>query len=621
MTRFTKKEKLRKERRIQQKANILKKQERQAEELENEDLTAETDDEELLSSELEEEAAETEIPEDENPKGEETHKDLNFPPAYPEEVGAGPTSFQELDQMRVAVEQTESLNALTWDVRDVVNNILRDSEMDMQEKADAIKEVGTDFSQRSDEIMAAASLSAVNDIEDDEEVEEQAELEEEADEKDLDLLAFKALGAYDRRHTTLWDMLKAKVSYGSRKNMPDSNFAVVTSKTGTSGKKIKIRKYLIHDAVHVRNALARIPQAIAVGGDSAKYARMAMPKVHAAAKKMGIGQTKKERSAIMVEKDATGKWRWVGWESNNFIDWDGDIISKAAHEEYIEWWQKNKDLYPAFVSWHTPGTQRTHPVDFMTFDQGFMIMSGPLEEQEAAVLLKAKIDTDLGMSHGTFVLGRDPKDPRVITKYRTYEVSDLPLENAANPFTDFETITKEVGMDKTKYLATILGSEEKAKKFMERTGMKQKELQEAGIESKEKTEPTSAPAATAPAQTSKELIEQVMKEMDIEGLNEFVTKAQEAIDKVPMLEEVIKTLQTSQNEKLAEILTPPAERRFAWTKARTSQSDETVIEKSAKLAAEQPGVPADYWLSQATGTTPLKEEPVKGKSMADLMAQ
>ena len=81
----------------------------------------------------------------------------------------------------------------------------------------------------------------------------------------------------------------------------------------------------------------------------------------------------------MVEKDATGKWRWVGWESNNFIDWDGDIISKAAHEEYIEWWQKNKDLSPAFVSWHTRGTQRTHPGEFMKFEQGFLIMIGPLE--------------------------------------------------------------------------------------------------------------------------------------------------------------------------------------------------------------------------------------------------
>ena len=63
------------------------------------------------------------------------------------------------------------------------------------------------------------------------------------------------------------------------------------------------------------------------------------------------------------------------------------------------------------------------------------------------------------------MLRRDFKDPSVVKNYRMYEVSDLPFDKAANPFTDIETIFKEVGMNKLEYLTTILGSEELAEKL------------------------------------------------------------------------------------------------------------------------------------------------------------
>ena len=236
------------------------------------------------------------------------------------------------------------------------------------------------------------------------------------------------------------------------------------------------------------------------GGKSAADAKAALPKIRAAAKKLGIGNNmEKERNSILVEKDADDHWRWVGWVTNNFIDWDADIITEDAHKEYVGWLEKNMDVAPSFVSWHTPGTARTHPVDFAMYENGFLIMSGLLEEQEAIGLLKAQSKIDLGMLHGSFVLSRDPKDPRAITKYRMYEASDLPLENAANPFTDFETMVKEVGMDKVKYLAQILGSEEKANAFLEKTGLKQKQLQEAEVESKEQAAPDTELVQDPPA--------------------------------------------------------------------------------------------------------------------------
>ena len=46
-----------------------------------------------------------------------------------------------------------------------------------------------------------------------------------------------------------------KLSYQEKKNLPDSSYAVVITKEGR-----KIRKFPIHDAAHVRNALARLGQ-------------------------------------------------------------------------------------------------------------------------------------------------------------------------------------------------------------------------------------------------------------------------------------------------------------------------------------------------------------------------
>jgi hypothetical protein len=536
---------------------------------------------------------------------EETQKDMFssdiYYPGSPD-VTPAPTTFDELDQARVVAEQAQAVENVTWDTRTLVQNILRNPTLDPVEKAEAIKTVADEFATR---VVT--------------ETEDMA--------KDLDLLELDAIIAHDRRTTSAAEFFgdfikKAVVSTASRNDMPDSNFALVVTRGGK-----KIRKYLIHDKSHVRAALSRAAQMIKRGGEAASDARAALPKIHAAAKKFGIGSDiSKDRNAILVEKDASNQWRWVGWVSNNYIDWDGEIISEDAHKEYVDWWEKNKDVSPVFVSWHTPGTAREAPVDFMMYENGFLIASGILTDQEAAGLLKAQASEELGMSHGTYVFSRDAKDPRIITKYRMYEISDLPLTNAANPFTDFETLVKEVGMDKLEYLTKIMGSEEKAKAFLEKTGMKKEALDAAGIESKEKkpepeakkpVEPivkADAPApAPAPVPAVDDIVAQVMKQMDIPGLNEFVQAAQAALDKVPVLEELVKSLQTGEDEKLAEKLTPPAA-RFAWSKEnRASQSADTEIKskEDAKLKKSVPGVPDGYWISEATQTAPIKIEESK----------
>lgn len=510
----------------------------------------------------------------------------------------GATSFAEFDATSEAEERIDEVQETSWLVHDMVNNILWKPDLNAKQKVAAIKTVADEFGNR------------VNDIMDSPVEKEVAE--------DLDALVLEATLARDKRNMSFTEgirdlVTKAVLTAATENKLSDEQFALVRDEGGK-----KVRKYPIHDKAHVRNALARAAQMMGKGGMAAADAKAAMPKIRAAAKKMGIDMSmEKEANSILIEKDAKGDWRAVMWVSNNFIDRDGDIICEDAHKEYVEWVNKeeNKACMPAFVTWHTPGTARVNPCDYVDYFNGFLVASAKLTEQETVGLLKATKETNIGMSHGSFVLSRDPKDHRIITKYRMYEVSDLPLDKAANPFTAIETVSKEVDMDKKEYLVTLLG-EEKAEAFLAKTGLKQKELKEADIENKEadtetppvvETPPVTEPVAKQ--ETTDDVITKVLKELDIEGLNAFVTKAQTAMEKVETLEALVKELSANQDTKLAEMITPPVARQLAWS--RPSEDKKNILKEGKEdkdLANSVPAVPKGYWLSELTGTTPIKEK-------------
>ena len=513
-----------------------------------------------------------------------------------------PTSFEELDALRLARDEADAIREVTWDVEDLVRNILNSPTLDHNQKVEAMNSVVGEFENR---VSAGIDNGDI------------------AKELDMDLLELEAMVSDDKRGISIIEetkdfVTKAVLTSSKRNSLPDSAFAFVVVRNGK-----KIRKYPIHDKAHIRAALSYGAKMMAKGGPDGADAKTAMPKIHAAAKNMGIGKSiEKDANAIIVEKDANNNWRWVGWASNNFEDRDGDIISEKAHLEYEKWWDEHKEISPVFDTWHIPGTARKNPVDFLMYEKGFLILSGKLEVQEAAALLNVQKEMDIGLSVAAFAT-RDPKDQRIINQYRLFAVSDLPLNKAANPFTDVETLSKEVvDMNKRDYLAKIMGSEEKADTFLEQTGLKQKALQEAEVESKEKETETAPvdPPVEPPAESHKEteiekkeetskttteIVSELMKAMDIEGLNAFVTQAKEAMEKVEVLENLVKNLQGEQDEKLAEKISPPVS-LFAWSQEkRASQSQENLVDTEEKKK-NAPGVPEGYWLSDVTGTSPIK---------------
>jgi hypothetical protein len=500
---------------------------------------------------------------------EAVEKNMGSVEAAPMSAYGGPTSWGELESAREMQAKNQKVQEASYTVQDLVYNIVNHPMLSTDEKANAIKAVGDEFGSRVASIMDQPI---------------QKEL-------DMDLLEVEAMIAKDLRATPLAERIGSwiskAVSAGDNNKLTDKN--------------------------HVRNALARTANMLKIGGQSALDAKAALPSIREAAKKFGIGSVEKSVSSVVVEKDASGSWRAVMWPSNNFKDWDGEIISEKAHTEYVEWVNQNMDLAPVFTTWHKPDMVRKNQVDFVAYENGFLMMSAPLTEPEAAGLLKAQALTSLGMSHGSLVFERDPQDSRVINKYRMVEVSDLPLENAANPFTDFTILTKEADMDTLKYLTAMLGSEEKAKAILGKTEDKQKVLKDAGIENKEKVEepvvepvkePVAPPDPAAPS--TDDIVAKVLKELDIEGLQEFLGKAQESMEKVPVLEGLVKDLSGNREDWLAEQISPKAEKKFLWSRASTDEK--TVVKEGEpedeKLKSAVAGLPED-WLSEALGVSPL----------------
>lgn len=160
-------------------------------------------------------------------------------------------------------------------------------------------------------------------------------------------------------------------------------------------------------------------------------------------------------------------------------------------------------------------------------------------------------------------------------------------------------------MDQLDYLSKLLGSKEKAEAALKlKTSLAQKELQDAGVESKEaKTlEPEAQAQAVVPDDaTISALMERFSKEFDIPGLSQFVEQAKDAMEKVPVLEKAIKELAGTEEEHLAEMIAPKP--TLAWS-LRPSASEANIVKEDDPLKDRVPN-PGENWLSAVTNTQPV----------------
>jgi hypothetical protein len=304
-----------------------------------------------------------------------------------------------------------------------------------------------------------------------------------------------------------------------------------------------------------------------------------------------------QKSAFIVTKELDGSYRWFGVVTNKWKDRDGDILVDSAHVEFNEFLDANPQYAPELWTWHTPGTARKHKADWWDYYKGFFLYSGPLTEEEG--LEYKETNEPIGMSHGFYVI---EKVGRFILKYRTFEVSELPLESAANPFTSFQIKEEQKSMfsqRKRAYLVNRFG-EDKVKQLEGDVDAREKALQEMNVEWKEVNEQyeteientLSEKIAEASKTTVESIVSEVVKALNVDQLREVLGSLNEEVkevksfgEKIDNLQEQIDALKVAEDERVAKALTPPDP--FDWTLAASNSKENIVKEENVTPEVEK----------------------------------
>lgn len=517
----------------------------------------------------------------------------------------GSESWDDLDNYLDAEDQRDAVRTATFEFERMQTNVLNNPDLSLDQKAAKITALADGLVERTDELQ-----------------------EKEADEVD------DSPGWIDKIRSTLKQGRPFKTVDGTR--LFASDFASV----GDAGKpgtwKLPLGKSSgSPDAGRIRDAIT----AMQPGGFRGQRVRLTAPKTTVVRRISGAinrlsadAEAKKrlrtrlskvksaENSGFRIFKDTEGSWRWFGWATNKWRDRDshadpihgGEILTEAAHKDYIAWVDKQPTRrMPQLWPWHVQEAAHESKADWLDYADGFVCASGPLSEAEAKAITRVADEYDLGMSHGFYALDRDEENGHIL-KYRTFEMSYLPLENTANPWTDFVTIEKEVESmsfsDSKRRMLALLAGEEFAEEVEQETTAKAEMLEAAGVDSKE----TEAPAGDEDAEEA-EVAEEAAEDAEPEpaeaaGEDEPVAESTEVEEKddglsdgeiveafglmtdmIVDLGDKIDALAVEDAEKIDEIVEKTPKASLAELIAqRASRSEDTKVDGRTKLGKSKP---------------------------------
>jgi hypothetical protein len=200
---------------------------------------------------------------------------------------------------------------------------------------------------------------------------------------------------------------------------------------------------------------------------------------------------------LMIWKDTeTGQYRWFTSYSNNYREDDrpAEIISKESHKNFEKMIDEGEVDYPELWHWHLRGSA-WGKADWIAFDEenGIAMASGYVysgHEKEAESLSILGEQRPIGVSHGMPVssIVRNETDPTIIRRHVTVEISDLPLEAAANKLTSFyifEESEMAIPDKKKEYLRQAGVSDEMIEKIEQANRTKAQTAEALELESKE----------------------------------------------------------------------------------------------------------------------------------------
>lgn len=217
------------------------------------------------------------------------------------------------------------------------------------------------------------------------------------------------------------------------------------------------------------------------------------------------------KPGFTVWKEADGTYRWFAVFSNKYRDRDNppEILSDAAHKEFVAAVDAGDWPMPKLWLWHVKGSESGY-ADWLAYDDnGFNCASGVVADKQVAGKLAGM--GGLLVSHGMPMehVKRDKDDPTIITGYRSIEISPLPSWAAANELTDFALLKEANDMaipeEKKDFLRQAGLSDEQIATIEDGLKEKAEEAKEQGLEFKDteaETEVTEAEEqVTEPVET------------------------------------------------------------------------------------------------------------------------
>lgn len=139
--------------------------------------------------------------------------------------------------------------------------------------------------------------------------------------------------------------------------------------------------------------------------------------------------------------------RFMAWYTNPYQDRDGEWFAEKAIDAEIDRQNKSQE-YPELWFYHIPGA-RLGQVD-MTFKAGrFAVALGTVDDNPIAKALAAyAVNQGYKLSHG-FTYEPEQFKGGVYHQFKDFEISVLPGEAAANPYTPFTLLERLKGLAAT----------------------------------------------------------------------------------------------------------------------------------------------------------------------------
>lgn len=373
----------------------------------------------------------------------------------------------------------------------------------------------------------------------------------------------------------------------AKKEIDDFEFEGEAEPPDSEEVKTAIKNYYAVD--YETGALTEVEEPEFVVGEAMLYSRtsneLAKPGLISRLASMFSGKEATPEKAVTVPtgfavvKQSDGKLRWFARYSNAWEDRDHEILTEAAHKDYIQW-AYDTGTFPELWLWHTGGT-RFGEADWLDFSNGFAHASGLIDNGKESVV--ASLSTkDVGVSHGFLSL----QQGKYVSRYRTYEISVLPRERAAVETSGFNILdaSKESEVmafteERRKFLIEAIG-EEAVGKLEKSTDSMAQQLKELGVEYKASEEKKEADAE-AQTEGYKALAEQVATLTEVVGqLAGVVGEQKKAIGEV----------QKTDDEKIEDAFLARVAKAFGQNGGITRPTESTQNVTATKEAAPQQGV-------------------------------